>query len=440
MSTVIPLTSGPAVIADPPSAEGERVLLVDDSQAISRLLRARCQELAGVESEMAGSLAETRALLASGARRFFVAVVDLNLPDSREGEAIDLVRAHDIPVIVLTAHYDEAIRARMLTKEVVDYLLKSSLHEIDHVATLVRRIHRNRDVKVLVVDDSSSFRAYLVRLLELHRLQVIEAANGREALAVMQSDPGVDLVITDYNMPEMDGLALIGALRQRHPRSELAIIGLSEHGTQALSARLLKNGANDCIAKPFLVEEFYCRVIQNIEQIELVRAIRDSAVRDYLTGLYNRRHFFETGETLYAGAKRRQITLAAVMLDIDHFKRVNDTYGHLAGDRVIKQVASLLACGVRQADLLGRYGGEEFCILLTGIDQASLAMTLERLRSTVASTPIEHEDQSLSVTISLGATLALGDSLQAMINRADACLYRAKQGGRDRFVIDDSVE
>jgi len=437
---VMPTTPNSTVVDGGPSGEGDRVLLIDDSQAISRLLRARCEDLAGVESEIAGSLAEARALLATGPERFFVAVVDLNLPDSREGEAIDLVRAHDIPAIVLTAHCDEAIRERGLAKEAVDYLLKSSLHEIDHAATLVRRIHRNRHIKVLVVDDSRSFRAYLVKLLELHRLQVIEAENGREALAIMQSEPGVDLVITDYYMPEMDGLALISALRQRHPRSELAIIGLSEQGSSALSARLLKNGANDFLTKPFLVEEFYCRVIQSIEQIELVRAIRDSSVRDYLTGLYSRRHFFEAGETLHAAARRRQLALAAVMLGIDHFKRVNDTHGHLAGDRVIRQVASLLACGLRQAALLGRYGGEEFCILLTGIDQEHLAMILERLRSTVESTSILHEDLSISVTISLGATLELTDSLQAMIDRADACLYRAKQGGRNRFVIEDPAE
>ncbi|MGQ9658814.1 MAG: GGDEF domain-containing protein [Thermochromatium sp.] len=159
-----------------------------------------------------------------------------------------------------------------------------------------------------------------------------------------------------------------------------------------------------------------------------------------MTGLYNRRHFFETGETLHAAALRRQLTLAAVMLDIDHFKRVNDTYGHLAGDRVIQGVAGQLACGIRRADLLGRYGGEEFCLLLTGIDREQLAMILERLRAAVASMPIAHEGLSLSVTISLGATLELADSLQAMIDRADACLYRAKQGGRNRFVIDGAAE
>ncbi|MGQ9830476.1 MAG: response regulator, partial [Thermochromatium sp.] len=180
------------------SVTGDRVLLIDDSQAISRLLRARCQELAGIESESAGSLAEARALLAAGPERFFAAVVDLNLPDANEGEAIDLVRAHDIPVIVLTAHYDEDLRERVLAKEVVDYLLKSSLHEIDHVATLVRRIHRNRDVKVLVVDDSRSFRAYLVRLLHRHRLQVLQAEHGRAALQILESNPDIKLVITDY--------------------------------------------------------------------------------------------------------------------------------------------------------------------------------------------------------------------------------------------------
>lgn len=433
-----PTTPQPATPAAPSANAGERVLLIDDSQAISRLLRARCQDIAGVESEIAGSLAEAQALLSHTPQRFLAAVVDLNLPDAIEGEAIDLVQAYDLPVIVLTAHYDEAIRERILAKNIVDYLIKSSLHEIDHVAGLVRRIHRNCSVKVLVVDDSRSFRSYLVKLLEQHRLHVLQAENGRVALDIMRSETGIELVITDYNMPEMDGLALISALRQQHSRSELAIIGMSELSSSALSARLLKSGANDFITKPFLVEEFYCRIIQNIEQIELIRAIRDSALRDYLTGLYNRRHFFSAGETLHAAARRRHMAVAAVMLDIDHFKRVNDTYGHLAGDRVIKQVASILASGVREADLLGRYGGEEFCILLTGTDRDYLAVILERLRSAVESTPIVHEDQTLSVTISLGATFDLSESLQAMIDRADACLYRAKQGGRNRFVIDDA--
>ncbi|QGU33929.1 diguanylate cyclase [Thermochromatium tepidum ATCC 43061] len=422
--------------ATDPQVRGERVLLIDDSQAINQLLRARCEDLAGVESESAGSLAEAKALLAQDPGRFFAAVVDLNLPDSSEGEAIDLVQAHGIPAIVLTAHFDEALRERILAKEVIDCLLKTSPHEIDHVASLVRRIHRNQNVKVLAVDDSRAFLSYLVKLLQLHRFRVFGAETGRKALEILNAEPGIDLVITDYNMPEMDGIALITALRQQRPRSDLAIIGLSEVGAATLPVRLLKSGANDFLPKPFLVEEFYCRVIQNIEQIELVRAIRESAVRDSLTGLYNRRYFFEMAEKLHATAQRRQITLAAVMLDIDHFKRVNDTYGHLAGDRVIRSVANTLACGIRQVDLLGRYGGEEFCILLTGFDRDHLAVVLERLRSAVESTPIAHEGRSISVTISLGATLVLTEGVQSMLDRADACLYRAKHEGRNRFVIE----
>jgi diguanylate cyclase (GGDEF)-like protein len=384
---------------------------------------------------MAGSLAEAMASVESDPKRFFLAVVDLNLPDAPDGEVVDYLQAHDIPVVVLTGHYDDAMRERMVAKNVVDYLLKASVHEIEHAAHLVRRIHRNRDLQALVVDDSRAYRQYIGGLLEIQHLQVLYAENGREALAVMDQEPGISLVITDYNMPELDGLGLIEALRQQRGRDELAIIGVSDTIHPALPARLLKIGANDFITKPFLVEEFYCRVTQNLDLIEHIRAIRESAVRDYLTGLYNRRYLFEAGEALFAQARRARTSLAAVMLDIDHFKRVNDHYGHLAGDRVLKEVANVLAQSLRRADLIGRYGGEEFCILLPEIERGALLAKLESLRTAVANTCIIHDGEGLSVTISLGTTLESAGTLQALIDRADGALYQAKEGGRNRVVM-----
>lgn len=407
---------------------GDKVLLVDDSQAITGILRARCESVAGVATESAASLAEVMVRIESDPQRFFLAVADLNLPDAADGEVVDYLLAHDIPVLVLTGYYDEALRERILAKNVVDYLLKSSIHEIEHAANLVRRIRRNREIRTLVVDDSRAYRQYLGGLLALQHLQVLYAENGRAALAVMEQEPGISLVITDYNMPELDGLGLIAALRQRWGRDEVAIIGISDTTAPALPARLLKTGANDFINKPFLVEEFFIRVTQNLDLIEQIRAIRDSAMRDYLTGLYNRRYLFDAGETLFAQARRAGTGLAAVMLDIDHFKRVNDTYGHLAGDRVLKEVAGVLARALRQSDLIGRYGGEEFCILLPGIEPGPLLTKLESLREAVATTAIAHGEERLQVSISIGATLAPAETLQALIDRADGGLYRAKEG------------
>lgn len=419
---------------------GEKILLVDDSKVITQLLRNRCEVVAGVETEIAGSLAEVMVCIASDPDRFFLAVVDLNLPDAPDGEVVDYVLAHEIPVVVLTGRYDDATRERMLAKDVVDYLVKSSFHELDHTANLVRRIRRNRDVQALVVDDSRAFRQYLGGLLTLQHLQVLYAENGLEAMAVMEREPGISLVVTDYNMPEMDGLGLITALRQRWGRDELAIIGISETNQPSLAVRLLKTGANDFITKPFMVEEFFCRVNQNLDLIEQIRAIRDSTVHDYLTGLYNRRYLFDAGEALQAQSRRAGTRLAAVMLGIDHLKRVNETYGHLAGDRVLKEIAGVLVKGTRRADLVGRYGGDEFCILLPGIERDALLTKLETLRATIAATPIVQGANHLSVTISLGTSLEPAETLQALIDRADAALHQAKEGGRNRVEVAEDVQ
>ena len=165
---------------------------------------------------------------------------------------------------------------------------------------------------------------------------------------------------------------------------------------------------------------------------EQTNRIRDMANRDFLTNLYNRRYFFDIGSSLYENAKRGNISISVAMFDIDHFKRVNDTHGHAAGDFVLKSISDILFKNMRRADLLARFGGEEFCIMLhcTGGDDPYTV--IDKLRLLVEQHEFIYDQRKIDVTISAGLTGALENSLEDMIKRADEMLYRAKQLGRDR--------
>jgi len=419
------------------STPTEWALLVEDSRSLRQYLADTIHEHANIAVASAASLAEARELIAQRGEQFFVGILDLNLPDAPDGEILDLVLATGMPIIVMTGYLDDGLRDRILAKpNVIDYVLKTNASEATYVAGLVRRIHRNRQIKVLIVDDSTSFRVYLRELLRTHRYQVLEAANGQEALALLQKHLDIRLMLTDFHMPKMDGQDLIKQARRQFDRNQLAIIGVSDQSAPITSAKLLKAGANDFIAKPFLIEEFYCRVSQNVETLESIDFMRDSAVRDFLTQLYNRRYLFDVGTRNYERAKQDDSGLATVMIDIDHFKHINDSHGHFVGDRVLQRVASAINAGIHPHDILVRHGGEEFCLLLHD-ERATdhLTQELERIRALIATLEIPNGHDVIEVTASLGATVNKTHSLAGMIDIADAALYLAKTQGRNRVQI-----
>ena len=412
-----------------------KVLIVDDSPSICHLLCAYLAEIEGIEPVPAHTRQEAKALLNSHSASFMCAVLDLNLPDAPDGEVVDDVRALGIPVIVLTGTVNAAVRESMLNKQVVDYVIKGNPNEIRHVAYVVGRLHENRSVKILVVDDSKSMRVYLEHLLARYRYQTLSVGTGEEALKCLQEHADIALVITDFHMPGMNGQELIQRLRARYRREDLAIIGLSDGRQTGLSAMLLKSGASDFLNKPFEVEEFYCRVTQNANMIRYVRQIRETAIRDFLTGAYNRRHLFELGEVLHANARRGRLHLAAAIIDADHFKRINDQYGHQAGDTALKQMVQALQANTRKADVLARYGGEEFAFLAVLNDPCEAIDLFEKLRVGIADLALDIHRSPVQITASIGVTLALEDGLESMLKRADAAVYRAKEQGRNQVVI-----
>ena len=275
-----------------------------------------------------------------------------------------------------------------------------------------------------------------MRLLEVHQYQVLEAKDGVQALEVLNDHPDIALVITDYRMPNMDGFELIRSVRERYDKRTLGIIGVSASGSTRLSAKFIKHGANDFINKPFSADEFYCRVTQNVEMIEYVKTIRDTSHEDYLTGLRNRRYYFETAKGLHADAKRGNTTIAVAMIDIDHFKKFNDSFGHSAGDEVLKSIAGLIESRFRQSDIVARFGGEEFCVLASNRDVEKVRLVFEDLCNAVGQHKLNLKSDVMKVTVSIGVCTTVHDSLEKMIRIADEELYQAKNGGRNRVVVE----
>lgn len=260
----------------------QKVLIVEDSKLFTRLLTQAIENKLGLPTEAVPDMASARALLEEDPGAFFVSLLDLNLPDAPRGEIVDLVTEKGVPAIVFTAEFSDALRERMEEKKILDYVLKDSPTSLDYVVALIRRIHRNRETTVLVVDDSNSARTYIASLLQLQQFRVLTAADGTDALEALAENPDIQLVITDYQMPGMDGFELIKAIRARFKKKTLAIIGVSALGSNLLSARFIKNGANDFLTKPFLVEEFFCRINQNLDMLAQIVELKE------LNGVKNR--------------------------------------------------------------------------------------------------------------------------------------------------------
>lgn len=410
------------------------VLVVDQDAAVHTLLGDLITSITGFPVASARTMSEMHQLLETSANRFFCTVINFCLPDAPHGEAIKLSTAKSLPAIVMTSPSDHDALGELRGQRVIDYVLKTGLHEIEHVAHLIGRLRDNQAMKILVVDDSRSYRAYLTALLQHYFYATVHAADGVEALEVLAANPDVSLVITDINMPRKDGFALIQDIRQQYRREDLAIIGLSDNTTPGLSSRILKAGGNDFLAKPFEQEEFYCRVSQNTNMIAYVRKIQDSARIDFLTGTYNRRALFETGESLYQQARGGNIHLAASLIDADYFKKINDTYGHEAGDHALKAIARSLTDSLSTNAIVARYGGEEFACLAVVDSPEDAASLFEKVRADLEAMPLEYCDQRIPVTVSVGVTTAVESSLESMLKRADEAVYMAKKAGRNCVV------
>jgi diguanylate cyclase (GGDEF)-like protein len=410
-----------------------KVLIVEDSKLVSSMLKNKIESSLKIDTVAVQTYLEAQELLSRDGSDFFICLAGLYLPDAPSGEIVDFMISKKIPTIVFTGELSDDIREKIWSKKVVDYVFKESGQNLDYVIHLIKRINKNKLIKALVVDDSKTFCAKVSDLLTVHKYNVLQAGNGVEALKILNNNQDIKLIITDYNMPDMDGFELIKKIRNKYTKEDISIIGMS--GDNLLSAKFIKLGANDFFSKDFFTEEFYCRVTQNIEINEHIKEIKDASNKDFLTGIYNRRYFYSVGRKLFENSKRNNLSIIIAMLDIDFFKKVNDQYGHDAGDLVIKKVAQTLQRRFRKTDIVSRIGGEEFCVLTCNMGIDNAVNIFEEIRKQIEDSEIIYKDNKLKITVSIGICCKLMDSLEDMIKISDEMLYKAKTGGRNQVVI-----
>lgn len=406
-----------------------KILLIEDSPMFSRALSSGITQELTTKVDCAYTLSEARALLTAN-HEYFVILADLTLPDATERDILDEVLQWHIPVIAMTTGFSEEKRDDLLDRGVLDYVIKGTKTSFHYVINLLHRLFLNRFISVLVVEDTFNSMPFVTRQLRRWLLIVHEAATGADALAILGKHPEIKLVLTDYHTQGMNGTDLIKSLREKRSKEDLAIIGIFATNEKSLAARFIKYGANDFLTKPFAPEELLCRVNQNLEQLELLTKLREMTYRDYLTQLFNRRYLFEKVEKQFHAAKSagQQVTLC--VMDIDHFKRINDAYGSHSGDTILRTIAALFAKHFPDF-ITFRLGGEEFGLIAFNTSFELTLNRIEQFRTSLKNTPMDL-GHPVYVTASFGITDELTEKLDDMVQAADRLLYLAKQQGRDQ--------
>jgi two-component system, cell cycle response regulator len=300
--------------------------------------------------------------------------------------------------------------------------------------------------RILLVDDEPTQRLIMARLLKRAGYSVEVAGNGREALAKIAAG-GFQLMITDWEMPEMDGIALCRELRSSRDQAYIYTILLTARDAIEHVVAGLQSGADDYLTKPVIEPELIARLNTGRRIVTLERSLRTAneenrrlSITDPLTGAYNRRYLMEQLPREIERAARYGRQLATVMCDVDHFKRINDTQGHLVGDEVLKWFVAQLQAGVRACDWLARYGGEEFLIILPETNVANAGVAAEHLRAQIAATSFSGVPSGLAVSASFGVAgwqdvVPQGSTLDALIARCDEGVYASKAAGRNRVTV-----
>lgn len=301
------------------------------------------------------------------------------------------------------------------------------------------------DTTILIVDDSEVTRNHLDQLLTRSGIahRILLARDGSQALQLLTSQ-GVSLILCDIEMPDLGGMRFLRIVQAIPEYARIPLLLTTVHTDVRHKVQGLSEGAVDYVTKPFVNEELLARVKVQLrlkalqdELVEKNRCLEELTRIDHLTQLSNRRHLMELLQGEFARCVRHGGSLSFVLADVDHFKRTNDQFGHLVGDRCLQLVASTLVSQLRKSDSAARFGGEEFAMILPQTDMVGATVVAERFREAVAASCLLVEGRKVPMTVSLGVATYPADqvnSVERLIKSADDAMYAAKNAGRNRVV------
>ncbi len=361
------------------------------------------------------------------------------------GSGEDLLRRvnaskfNTIPVVVISSYDSIEIREKMFSLGAVDFIPKDISHDrlMAYVDKLTRQDvieYRLKEMKIAVLDDSITALNLIKNILSLNGIEGVDYFS--ETDEFMKSDSAYDVYILDVILPKYSGEHLVYEIRRKYPQAVIIAVSAIEH--YKTIANIFLSGADDYIMKPFNAGIFMARIKANVRTFLLVRELEDKnrelagmVVRDGLTKIYNHRYIFERLEKEIHEAQRYGKSLSVIMFDIDNFKKINDSFGHQTGDSVLVDVASALLANFRDVDIVGRYGGEEFAVILPETDLASAKLSAERARRSIET--LVFGIKGITITVSGGVAQYENEDALKLLSKADALLYAAKQNGKNRI-------
>ena len=408
----------------------KRILLIEDDKFYAKQVKQVLEKRLDLQIDWVTSYQEYQSLK-EDLTQYRYALVDLVLDDCTDCSIVDELIAKGVPVIVITGVESNELFEKYNKKKIVDFVLKRDMVRLEYLVMKLRILDFFEKYEVLVVEDSLVFQKFLAKFFHIYYpySRLFFAKSVQEAKRTLEINRSIRLLIVDYMLQDsITGLELVKYIREKYLYEDFGIIALTASEDENIVARFLKGGANDFLHKTFHNFEFVCRIDNVVKTLILFGEVKELAIKDPLTNCYNRRYLYDMGKKFLESYKRQKRAVSIAICDLDHFKKINDTYGHDVGDKVLKVFSKILLDSMRESDFVVRYGGEEFVIFLGDSTQADAFYVIEeRIRKRVLWEGVELKDEEkLYFNFSCGICDE-GESIEEMIKCADEKLYEAKK-------------